>query len=168
MRPDSCTHPGDRVEWRKWPPSMGGAVRFRRQCLECLEGLGPKDTRPLDLPDDVDPGALLMAKLPPSRKGRTGLGGRGNARRRDYEAYMRSPQWRGRGGVRDRVLIRDRNRCQFCGARATEVAHVDYPDDIWNTRAENCKASCRDCNQREREQRIASGVLGCGDSTRRA
>lgn len=161
MSPDSCVHPEGRIEWRKWIPSMGGAVRFRRQCLECLAGIGPKDTRPLDLPDDVDPGSLLLAKIDVGKKrGRTGLGGRGNSKRRGYDDYLRSPAWRGKNGIRDRVLIRDRNRCQFCGARATDVAHVEYPDDIWKTRPEHCKASCRECNQSERSERIARRVLG--------
>lgn len=158
MQPDACSHPEDRVEWRKWVPGLGGAIRFRLQCLECLEGIGPKDTRPLDLPDNVDPGSLLMAKIDMGKKrGRTGLGGRGNSKRREFEDYYRSAAWRGRGGIRDRVLIRDGNRCQDCGQRATEVAHIEYPADVWKTRPEHCKASCRECNQREREERIAFG-----------
>lgn len=157
----SCTHPETRREWRKWLPSLGGPVRFRLQCLECFEGLGPKDTRPLDLPDGVDPGKLQLARIDFSKKlGRTGLGGEGNSRRRELEKFYRSPLWKGRGGIRDRVLIRDGNRCQDCGARATEVAHIEYPPSIWQTRPEHCKASCRDCNQSERQQRITRGVLG--------
>lgn len=159
MSPDPCLHPEDRVEWRKWPPSIGGGVRFRRQCLECLEGLGPKDTRPLQLPDSVDPGALLMAKVDRKKKGRTGLGGRGNARSRELQRFYKSAKWRGRGGIRDRVLTRDHNRCH-CGERATEVAHVFYRESIWDTRVEDCVASCGACNLAEKSERITRRVLG--------
>lgn len=159
MLPDPCAHPEDRVEWRKWIPSMGGGVRFRRQCLDCLAGIGPKDTRPLDLPDDVDPAALLMAKIDHRKKGRTGLGGRGNSRSRELKRFYGSKQWKGRGGIRDRVLIRDHNRCE-CGAKATEVAHLFYRDSIWDTRAEDCVASCGACNLAEKSQRITRWVLG--------
>lgn len=161
MLSDPCAHPLDEIEWRKWIPSFGGAVRFRLQCQKCLEGIGPKDTRPLDLPDGVDPSRIVMARMDFAKKrGRTGLGGDGNSRRRDLEKFYRSPKWRGRGGIRDQVLIRDGNRCQDCGQRATEVAHITYPPSVWDTRPEHCKASCRACNQAERQQRIAKGVLG--------
>lgn len=139
---------------------MGGAVHFRRQCLECLEGLGPKDTRPLDLPDDVDPGSLLMAKLPLSRKGRTGLGGSGNAKARDARKFYASAKWRGKGGIRDRVLIRDSNRCRVCGDRATEVHHLHYRESIWDTKVEDCVAACSSCNLDEKTRRITRKVLG--------
>ena len=159
MPPDPCAHPADRVKWRKWLPSMGRGVRFRQQCLDCLAGIGPKDTRPLDLPDEVDPGALLMAKVDHRKKGRTGLGGRGNSRSRELQRFYRSPQWRGRGGIRDRVLERDHNRCK-CGARAREVAHLFYRESVWDTRAEDCVASCGACNLEEKSLRITRRVFG--------
>lgn len=164
MPPDPCSHPPDRVEWRKWIPSLGGPVRFRLQCLECFAGLGPKDTRPLDLPDGVDPSRLVLAAIDVAairkKRGRTGLGGKGNSRARELDRFRASPKWRGRGGIRDQVLIRDGNLCVDCGARATDVAHIEYPDDPWTTRAEHCKASCSECNQRERQERIAFGRRG--------
>ena len=156
---ETCTHPDDRIEWRKWPSTMG-PPKFGPQCLDCLEPVGrlvPKRKVPLQ----VDTATILLRKYDVKaerrKRGATGLGGRGNSRRRKYEAFLKTRRW---AELREHVLERDQRRCQDCGAPANTAAHIRYPADIRDTRPEDLKASCVDCNQAEREQRHARAVLG--------
>lgn len=87
----------------------------------------------------------------------------GTKRRREYNAYLTTPRWK---EVRVLVLARDFGLCQLmmqgCTEEATEVHHENYTQfgKGGEAEAETCVAVCRRCNQREREQRIAKGVLG--------
>ena len=170
-----CTHPEETVEWRKSLSGMSG-VRFVRQCFatdengdECLEIVG-KPVKPRDVPLEIDLGEVHLRKFSQEerrQKARGSFNGPGNSRRRKYEAYLRSSAWRGRGGVREIVLARapkdsDGNPlCEDClAAAATDVAHITYPRDIRDTRPEDCKASCSECNQDEKRQRTFRRVMG--------
>ncbi len=161
LRAGCCDSPDSQRNWRKW--SVIGGVKFAPQCLECKAQIG-KPVHPRDVPLDVDAGACLMAeidfKAERAKRGPTGMGGKGNSKRRAYDAYMRSARWRGPNGVREYVLERDKGICQDCGAKATCVAHRTYPRDIRDTRPEHCKASCNVCNQAEREERLGGSSGG--------
>lgn len=164
-----CIHPPGRVEVRKFPPTGLGArvPTFQRQCLDCLEVL---DLRPLD-PTNLPLGAVACnvpicefdRKAERKARGRTGLGGRGNSKRRTLEAFYRSAAWRNpKSGQRARVMARDGWLCQDCAARgirtpATDAAHIRYADPVERTPDSDVKASCSDCNQRERTDRIRRG-----------
>ena len=160
MSAEECEHPDEMVEWKKWPSSMG-PPKFGRQCESCGECLDKPLVKLRNVPLEVDAGACLMAKISRStmgkKSGRTGLGGRGNSKSRAYAAYMRSAAWRGPEGVREFVLRRDGRICQDCGEEANTAAHIKYPKDIRDTRPSDCKASCEECNQAERPQRIGGG-----------
>lgn len=153
-----CTHAA--TTWAKWPKMQG--VRFGKQCDECLELVGRLVTL-RRVPLSVDTANIHLAKIDfaAARKkgGRTGLGGRGNSRRKRYDKYMRSKHWR---EVRQIVLERDEHRCMEpgCSAPATEVGHIFYRHDIRDTRPEDCIATCRPCNLAERQRRIQRKALG--------
>lgn len=147
----NCRHDAE-GSLRKWP-RIGQPPGFALQCPEC--GARGPWVDVLDvLADRIDPGLVPMAKL---SRGSTGLGGDGNSKRRAYRKFLRSAGWKRQ---RERVLARDRYRCADCGAPATCAAHIAYADPIERTPDRDVKASCEECNQREREDRIASAVLG--------
>jgi len=143
---------GTESDLRKWP-RIGQPPGFARQCRGCGSRGAWIDVLDV-ISDGVDPGSVPMAKL---SRGSTGLGGDGNSKRREYRKFLRSAAWRRQ---RERVLARDRYRCADCGAPATCAAHIRYADPIERTPDRDVKASCDECNQAERESRIASAVLG--------
>lgn len=51
--------------------------------------------------------------------------------------------------IRKTILERDNHLCQFCGAEAKEVHHLD--GNRANNDPANLVASCRKCNQRRRK-----------------
>lgn len=51
--------------------------------------------------------------------------------------------WR---AIRQRVMRRDRNTCQYCGAPATEVDHVKPVSRGGTHDLNNLVASCKKCN----------------------
>lgn len=93
------------------------------------------------------------------------------AKRRAYEERFRRPDW---AEKRRRVLERDAHTCRMpigarggpegpvllaCGRPATEAHHLTY-DRFGDELDTDLVAACRDCNQLERQQRIARAVLG--------
>lgn len=151
---NTCRHPNrDQAQVRRF--RYAGGSYFALQCPDCRQRVGPK------IPADelgVHPKEVPWAQRTPKKRGRTGLGGNGNSKRRDFEARFRHASWR---GLRDRVLDRDDHTCQSCGEAATEVHHVTY-ERFWYERLEDLVASCRNCNLAEREQRIGGGHGAAG------
>lgn len=154
-----CSHPPARIEIRKFPPAIGGVPTFRRQCLDCFEMLDRRGLDPLNLPGGVLARDVVLCKFKPKKRTHTGFGGRGNSKRQTLEAFYRSAFWRGPNGQRARVLARDGFQC-ICGAPATCAAHIRYSDPLESTPDRDVRASCKGCNDDEREQRITRGVLG--------
>lgn len=80
---------------------------------------------------------------------------RNEFQRKKRELYN-SKAWRGRGGVREIVLARDRNRCQPCARKgivkpARDVHHKTRLGIDWSKRLDfsNCEAVCRECHYAE-------------------
>ena len=159
MQPDDCTHPEDRVAVRRFRSGFGGES-FKRLCLACGTKIDRRKLDPADLPGGVLACDVPLAPNPkPKKKGRGGLGGPGNSKARNYDRFMKSAKWRKQ---RDRVLARDGYRCRMnrCGAPANTGSHIRYAARIEDTPDSDIVASCKACNDREREQRITRGVLG--------
>jgi len=152
-----CSHPSESVEVRKFIPTFGGVPTFRRQCLECCAVVDRDELDPVDLPGGVLACDVMLSKFERKKRTATGFGGRGNSKSRNLGKFYRSSKWRKQ---RDRIINRDRYRCADCGAPATCAAHIRYSDPIESTPDSDIKASCDECNQKEREQRITRGVLG--------
>lgn len=69
---------------------------------------------------------------------------RGLARRK-YAEYLRSDLW---NSIRARVLRRDGNRCQCCGARAECVHHRNYSGaTLSGSRLDGLLALCGGCHE---------------------
>lgn len=142
-----CTHPNlEEGEVRRFRYANGSY--FALQCPDCLRAVGRK----------LEPDALGIhpreVKRAEPKRGRTGLGGSGNSKRRNFEARFRQADWK---RLRARVLDRDDFTCRSCGEAATEVHHRTY-ERFGNERLEDLVASCAECNQAERQQRIAGGA----------
>lgn len=152
---EGCAHPEDRVEVRRFRRAFGGES-FRRLCLECGEKLDARPLDPLDLPGGVL-ACDVQLHTPPRVPRARGLGGKGNSKRREYEKFLRSAKWRKQ---RDRVLARDKYRCQDCHGPAECVAHLRYAARIEDTPDRDLQASCTACNMAERERRLTRSVLG--------
>ena len=67
-------------------------------------------------------------------------------RRREYEEYISSAEWRRR---RQEILRRDRHRCQApgCRARARDVHHRWYSDPIGREPDSALESLCRECHR---------------------
>ncbi|WP_271501914.1 HNH endonuclease signature motif containing protein [Bradyrhizobium sp. CCBAU 11357] len=63
----------------------------------------------------------------------------------DYDAYLRSEQWRTKA---DAVIEREHGGCQRCGDSAWEMHHRDY-ERIFRERLEDLEAVCADCHKLE-------------------
>jgi len=113
----------------------------QQQCLACCRGVGRRMHRGLI---DNDGAGLRRWKV--KRLGE----GQGNSRRREYEAFLRSPEWRAQ---RQRVLDRDNHTCRNCGDPATQVHHTRYAKDLRDTPDEDLIAACGFCNEAEAELR---------------
>ena len=148
-----CQHPEDRVEVRRFRRGFGGGESFRRFCVACGTKLDARPLDPMNLPGGVL--ACDVALHPNPRIPR--FQGRGNSKRRNFEKFLRSAKWRKQ---RDRVLARDGYRCRDCGAPATCAAHRRYANPIEATPDRDVVASCDECNQAERTERITRRVLG--------
>lgn len=85
------------------------------------------------------------------------------ARKRAYQAALRSPRWQ---ELRERVAERAGGMCERkgwgCTGKGTELGHLTY-ERLGYERDEDVEWCCRTCNQEERRERIARHVLG-GDS----
>lgn len=77
-------------------------------------------------------------------------------RKRDQIAFYASAQWR---ALSKACLERDGRICQWCGAEATQAAHLD-PSKLWDTTLADLAASCGEDNLGERERRIFRAVMG--------
>lgn len=118
-------------------------------CSSCDRRVGTKRVA-IALLTEEDRHALRPVPQPKKRR-------KPGKRRREYLRFVHSAAWRAQ---RSRVLQRDGYLCR-CGEEATEGAHQRYSDPIEATPDSDIEASCRDCNQREREQRIAFGRRAC-------
>ncbi|MCR9093437.1 MAG: hypothetical protein NXI30_04415 [bacterium] len=125
-----------------------GGSYFALQCPDCLRRVGRK----LEASElDVHPREIRWAE---KKRGKTGLGGNGNSKRLNYEARFRQSDWK---RLRARVLDRDDFTCRNCGEAADQVHHLTY-ERFWKERLSDLAASCAECNQAERQQRIAGGA----------
>jgi 5-methylcytosine-specific restriction protein A len=50
--------------------------------------------------------------------------------------------------IREKVLIRDRYKCRFCGKRATHVDHIKRRKIGGKDNFSNLRALCKNCNLR--------------------
>ena len=146
-----CSHPNlDPENIRRF--KLIGQSHFGVQCPDCLRRVGRK----------LEPDELGMhpkdVKRADQNTGRTGRGGNGNSKRRDFEKRFRRSDWK---RLRAQVLDRADFTCQNqgCGEPATEVHHLTY-ERFGDERIGDLAASCGPCNLAEREQRI--GGLGSG------
>jgi 5-methylcytosine-specific restriction endonuclease McrA len=81
-------------------------------------------------------------------------------RKRSKQSYVEvygTPRWK---ALRLEVLRRDKFRCQECGEKANQAAHIHpftsgQDAHAWDPR--NLKASCARCNSREASQRWHDG-----------
>lgn len=74
----------------------------------------------------------------------------------DYDAYLRSEQWRTKA---DAVIERDDGRCQRYGDSAREVHHRTY-ERIFHERLEDLEAVCAD------RHKLEHGLLSAADTDR--
>ncbi len=137
-----CDHPEGAQKLVRWKKGAGSV--FVYQCQKCLSRMG-RAFAPDDLPNGVHPKDVKWRTLKPSFRGP------GNSKRRSYRDYLRSPAWK---KLRARVLERDHFTCRSCGEPATEAGHITY-DRFGEERLSDLVAQCSDCNQQEREERIA-------------
>ena len=140
-----ASHPADRVELRR-KPAVGGGVHFVLQCGLCGQQVG----RPVPLHRVPDPVNVKRWNARLARRAHPGSVKRG------YQARFDRADWK---KLRRLVLERDRYLCQRCGERADEVHHLTY-ERFGHERIADLAASCLECNQKERCDRIARQVLG--------
>lgn len=60
--------------------------------------------------------------------------------------YLKSDKWK---AVRLEALVRERAMCQICGRESTgnDAHHVWYPENIWDTQADQLVVLCRPCHE---------------------
>lgn len=117
---------------------------YVNQCLKCGKRVGGKIPYHQLSPKQIAGARLWNAKLRST--------GRATARSREYQQYMRSPEWR---RLRQRILERDAYTCAFCGEPADSVHHLHYRN-FGCEREQDVVATCRECNQDQRERSITS------------
>ena len=137
-------HPEDRIELRKKPRVGGGSV-FIHQCLACGDVVGR-------VPLERVPDPRIVKHFDSRLYHQPQL----TARRREFVARFKRADWK---RLRLLVLERDHYTCRGCQDMATEVHHLTY-ERFGAELLTDLAASCFDCNQREREQRITAHVLG--------
>lgn len=130
--------------------TMSGSY-FALQCPKCFSRVGRK-LDPMDLP--MHPRTVRWAER---KKGSTGLGGDGNAKRQKLSAYYRSAAWKRK---RAQVLNRDHFTCMSCGEPGDQVHHLKYPNELGTEPLSDLATSCKECNLEERTQRVTRSVLG--------
>lgn len=63
---------------------------------------------------------------------------------KSYESYLQSPKWR---AIRQRVLMRDNDRCQRCNCKANQVHHRSYSQAVLDGKNDSELASlCSLCH----------------------
>jgi len=80
------------------------------------------------------------------------------------DPFYLSPEWRGKGALRQRVLDRDGHQCVSCGERATIVDHIVSRRNGGADAMHNLRSLCRRCDNRIKER--ADGTRGKGGSMR--
>ena len=65
-----------------------------------------------------------------------------------YEAYLQSGAWR---DIRERVLERDKFKCDFCGDEATQVHHLTYKR-VGYEKMSDLVSVCVECHEAEHER----------------
>lgn len=142
-------------------PAVRGVMETRRfgngfwlQCGECHEKIGPQ----IDVANlDVHPSEIERAELKRPKASRTGLGGRGNSRRRNYEARFKEKDWPAK---RDACLVAANWECQAlaspdCMGVANQADHLTYERfEARRERPEDLQAVCGPCNLELRSRRI--------------
>lgn len=138
--PASCFHekPGSIRKFKR-----GRIVFFGIQCPDCLKLVGPKLK-----PDE--PEGLIHPKDVPLAEVKRPFQGEGNSKRKKYAAYLRSAAWKRR---QSDVLERDDHTCRHCGGIANGADHLTY-ENFGHEPLEDLVASCNDCNQQARQDRI--------------
>lgn len=138
---------GEQTELRrKFGLSGGSVVRYCKACSR-TEQLSARQLRQLS-----DEQIRSLRPCATKRKPQP------TARKRIYQAALRSPHWR---ALRERVRERCGGRCEVpgCEGEFEELAHLTY-ERLGNERDDDVQAQCKAHNQGEREQRIARHVLG--------
>ena len=149
---DQCLHP--QTEARKMRTN-GGGIQVRDQCLVCGVSRGnalkQSDFKMDDLPwwdDDLKEEYRHQEEQEReyARREAVSLNQHHEALWwREYNEYLRTPQWR---ALRQRVIRRDGGRCQGCGEQeAVDVHHKTYA----HVGAEfmfELESVCRDCHKR--------------------
>ena len=90
-------------------------------------------------------------------------------RRKPSGQIYQSNSWRGKNGIRQRVLKRDHHTCQVCGAPATHVDHIIPITACANHGISpydptNCRALCASCAGRADGHRARQGTRGVGQN----
>ncbi len=135
---------------KKWKSTAG--IVFRRQCPKCQKAVGPK-LRPTDLEEF---GKIIHPRAVPWSEAKKPFQGQGNVKKKTYKAYLRTSVWKRK---RDAVLERDQWMCFGCGEIADQVDHIVYPEpgELGTESLDTLRASCGDCNQQARQDRIGGG-----------
>jgi 5-methylcytosine-specific restriction endonuclease McrA len=63
-----------------------------------------------------------------------------------YRKYIKSNSWK---RLRKQTLIRDNYICKFCGEKATDVHHIQYPEDFKNDSIDNLISCCKKCHEKQ-------------------
>ena len=132
-------------------------VHAQQQCTACRAGVG-KRIRIAMLADDGRSIGRWLTAVPGE--------GRHNSRRRNYEAFLRSPKWK---QIRAEVLEDLRRRqggpvpiCEGedCVETAVSVHHEAYLPILADTPRSKLRGACMRCQLQERQERITRRVLG--------
>lgn len=127
---------------------VGRVSYFGIQCPDCLRLVGPK-LSPSEL--DEGEGQILPGDVPRADKKRS-FQGPGNAKKRKYSAYLRTSKWKAK---RDECLQAANWECWNCGEVADQADHITY-ERFGDELQSDLRASCGDCNQQARQDRISS------------
>jgi len=130
---------------------LGGITYFGVQCEDCLRIVGPK-LSPTEL---EGPEGKIHPKDVSWAEKKKPFQGKGNVKKRTLQAYYRSSIWKRK---RDQVLERDQWICFGCGEIADQVDHITYPEELGTETLDTLRASCGDCNQEARQQRIGGNA----------
>ena len=130
-------------------PTSNGVIQFRNQCLDCGTSFGTAIAKAkVQYPDQVpafDEDLFKSKKLDEEKKRLAGIEARKENFFREYDIYLKSPQWK---YLRERVLKRENYMCQGCGFRkATEVHHTTY-ENVGDEFMFELLALCSACHNR--------------------
>lgn len=62
-----------------------------------------------------------------------------------YIKYIKSNAWE---RLRKQALIRDNYICKSCGEKATDVHHIQYPEDFKKDCIDNLISCCKKCHEK--------------------